>query len=1276
MKILHTADWHIGQFKGPVENGVNLRAQDTVNCLNHMVKTAREEKPELVLVSGDVFHQEQIGPVRYSDEMVIATNIIEKLAEVAKLVVVMRGTPNHDGSGQWKVLEKMFRDIDKVEIVTSPQIISTPLADIACIPGFDKQEFRVRFSGLSADEENNVWTEYIGNTVMALKAQCSPDKPSILMAHYTVPGCNMESGQTSFFANFEPVIPRETLQAAEFDLVALGHVHRPQQLTGLNNVFYSGAANAMNFNDEGQERGFWIHEMNEAGLSINTFVQNPYRQFQTISWEQEDVELYLREGELFLRSGDLPELVADKIIRLHYKCTADQKKRLNVPILQQNLYDIGAFYVSDIEAESMVDFANRGLLSEESDPLENLKKWLNEKCFKDPDDIASLAEPIIAEALKQSSTAEIHGVFKPVSIAVKNYRSYKEESFDFLDISFCTINGVNGAGKSSLFMDAIVDALFEETRDGDAKSWIRGSEDARSGSIEFVFDIGKSRFRVVRTRTKSGRPTLNLSQMSDDSEWLNLSKERVIDTQKEIERVLGMDSMTFRSCALIMQDQYGLFLQAKKEERIAILGNLLGLGIYGIMEADARRHLGDSKRDLMARKEAVKVKTEFIDSKGNPEHELDLVTGLIEEDENRKTVLASSRAKVAALASSLESLRQRREKKTQERREVMLQIEDNNIALKKAQDIIADCDTTLKLADAIRSGAEAYQRAQGETKKLYPDTVKYKQASQDLRKAKEEQQRYETLIRQSEAHNKAIEQKLAELSASDDIREIDKHLEQLEAARRRQEEIAEEKTAYTALKDFWSGFNAKKTAEIAEKQKEISLLEVCVNEELRSQTFIANSGCIDIGRADCQFLKKAKEDVAFLEEDKAKLELLRKELEALKEALVGEEKLHLKRLEDTGYSRREEVELLDQIQKLLPWMNARKRAEEKRSEIASLTADKAANDKTIGLCTENRSTALSEVLRITQEVSDLSESVKKYNEAVEEEKKCLIYSETAKTLPVLEERKANALEKVSTTKAAIAQLEKRLEDLLLEEQKIIREQETIPANVEEELTQYDLQLKEIENRISKHQITKGSLTQKIEDINQLRTEIAELNKEIDAAAQLVVRYDALKQAFSQDGVPHQIIRNIIPHITDTANNILGAMTGGTMGVDFVMEKTVKGKDGDKATLDVLINEYGKTTLPYASKSGGEKVKSSLAVILALAEIKTTVAGIQLGMLFIDEPPFLDDDGTQAYVDSLETIRQRYPDIKIMAITHDEAMKARFMQSVTVVKTEDGSKVVY
>ena len=67
---------------------------------------------------------------------------------------------------------------------------------------------------------------------------------------------------------------------------------------------------------------------------------------------------------------------------------------------------------------------------------------------------------------------------------------------------------------------------------------------------------------------------------------------------------------------------------------------------------------------------------------------------------------------------------------------------------------------------------------------------------------------------------------------------------------------------------------------------------------------------------------------------------------------------------------------------------------------------------------------------------------------------------------------------------------------------------------------------------------KGTLIQKAEDVKSMKEEISELKKDIEACAFITTRYDVLKQAFSQDGVPHQIIRNIIPHITDTANNIL------------------------------------------------------------------------------------------------------------------------------------------
>lgn len=1282
MKVLHTADWHIGQFKGPVEDGVNLRSLDTVKCLEYMVEKAREEKPDLVCISGDVFHQEQIGPARYSDEMVTATRIIDELSKVSKFVIVMRGTPNHDGAGQFRVLTKMLEYNKKVAVVTTPQVISTPIADIVCIPGFDKQEFRAKFPGLSAEEENLTWTNYISEMVMGLRAQCSQTNivadmvPAILMAHYTVPGCNMESGQTSFFSNFEPVIPREALQTAQFDAVLLGHIHRPQMLEGLENVFYSGAINAMNFNDEGQKRGFWIHEFEKKSLKKGHLYETPYRKFQTIKWDKEDVAEYLRSGKMYLLEKDYTSSCMDAIVRLQYSCNTEQKKALNIPVLQKDLYEIGAFYVADIEAESMMNITNRQLLSEESDPLLNLKKWLDEKCFTDSEKIVELAEPIIADAMKSSNTVEIHGVFKPVSIKVKNYRTYKEEYFDFDDISFCTINGVNGAGKSSLFMDAISDCLFEETREGDNKSWIRGTEDARSGSIEFVFDIGESRFRVVRTRTKSGKPTLNLSQLNEDcTDWLNLSKERINDTQSEILRVLGMDSMTFRSCALIMQDQYGLFLQARKDERISILGNLLGLGIYGIMEQDARKRLGDAKRTLMQKKDAVKIKDDIIASKGNPQEELEELEKEIESSEKLireiSTDLKEAQAllvKYEAAKKNCEDLRSRKEQVKNEK----ASIEES---INKLNSIIESCETILEKADVIREKSKEYSAAEDEMMILSEELIRYESEKKALVDCEANLQRYQNIIKNAEFENARIDQELSELDTDSDDGIAEK-IAELEEKREELYAVMDKKNAHDAVVQEVSAKRDEFQKANAAYETQLRLAESDLSTQKQQKAYMEDSGCADIENANCRFLKKAKEDASKIENTEKCISTIK---EAMKEAATAFSEFEQKKqeeLQNIGYSKEKETSIRERIAELEVYQAKKQRIEESRLKRVRLEAEKESNDKTIASCSENASEVKLQAQEITERVNNLSEKVNLYEQVKEKADGLKVYAEQEKSLPVYEERVKNARENMAMQET---QLEKKDEELIVMVADMISASElmeSFDSSMESKVSDLEERMETEKKKLQDLQVQKGTLIQKAEDVKSMKEEISKLKKDIEACALITTRYDVLKQAFSQDGVPHQIIRNIIPHITDTANNILGQMTGGTMGVDFVMERTVKGKDGDKATLDVLIEEYGKTTLPYASKSGGEKVKASLAVILALSEIKATAAGIQLGMLFIDEPPFLDDDGTQAYVDSLEAIRQRYPDVKVMAITHDDAMKARFNQSVTVIKTEEGSKVIY
>jgi exonuclease SbcC len=339
VKILHTADWHIGNFSGPVDkDGRNLRAVDTGMCLNHLHDIALLQKPDIILVSGDIFHQARVWADRGLSEVQTAVRVIDTLGDICP-VVVMRGTPNHDGSEQFESLQTYFSHSKTVQIITRPCVTQVCGVNIACVPGFDRGVFRAKFPGLSKEDESRIFTEEISKIVLGLKAQCDPAMKSVLMAHYTVPGCNTESGQTQFFAQFEPVLMPETLDAAGWDLVAMGHIHRPQQVESCHNTFYCGAVNCPQFHDEGQQRGFYIHDLDTGAHS---FYETPSRRFLTVRLDSQKIDAYINGG--FLPVNPCIE-AKDKIVRVLYTCTEEQNKALNRAEMEHDLYDaFGAFW--------------------------------------------------------------------------------------------------------------------------------------------------------------------------------------------------------------------------------------------------------------------------------------------------------------------------------------------------------------------------------------------------------------------------------------------------------------------------------------------------------------------------------------------------------------------------------------------------------------------------------------------------------------------------------------------------------------------------------------------------------------------------------------------------------------------------------------------------------------------------------------------------------------------------------------------------------------------
>lgn len=1276
IRILHSADWHVGPRKGPEKDGVNLREADTYKCLDTLVETAEKTRPDFTLVPGDLFDVAAVGQGRSHREVLKVREIIQKLANYSDHVIVMRGTPNHDSAEAFEELKAHFEKVSNVKIITEPKLLKfdDEGVNIAVVPGFDAGVFRAKYPGLSKEEENEAFTQELANLITGLKAECDTGAKTILMAHNTVPGCNTEAGQNTFLQNFEPVITSETLHAADYDLMCLGHIHRPQELPNVPHCFYSGAINALNFNDEGQERGFWVHGFMDDGSLESQFVKTPYRHFQTIRLGEEDIrQINVGAAELVGATKWIGK-IDNKIVRILYRCDEDANKAFNHAEMERYLYMDGAFYVWDISPERIEQSANRKDMDQMS-PEDNLREYLEDKGY-DNESIERLvqkARPIISTAIVDSNTSALIGIFTPISIEVKNYRNYEEESFDFRDIRFCTINGQNGAGKSSLFMDAILDCLWEETREGDLTGWIRNDEKARSGSISFTFSIGDKFFRVTRTRAKSGKATLNLSEQIE-GEWVNRSKERFKDTQDEITKLVGMDSMTFKSCALIMQDQYGLFLEAPKDARMQILSNILGLGIYGSMEKlawDEGRQHGAKMRAAQAE---VKVHEQTIDSYGNPKEELATLTKQMQELKAEQEAVTAEKDKITAGLNALKLTMERRDTLQASITTFEQKKTEIEASVKAQQDVIDASRLILDSEPMLNQKAEEYSTLEKRKQEMASDAAVYQAKLTQLHQIIDRSDRLSHQIEEKEAQIERKKQEQESLNATENVDDITSKAAEYAKKKAEYDRMTQDRQKYLIasqkVRDARTDLSREEDSWTAKEQ-----LYIQQRESLKRQTqLLDDSGCVDIEHANCRFLQSAIAAKEKLSEMEAQYEEMMNAKEADLNTFTDAVKQAEGKLLSLHFDEEAYRNLAIETSNLLEAAEKAKKLEEQRMKLSSLKASIEADESALADLNKQSEAVITEQDQAMKDCNQYKAASDALAQIETELAALQKFVDQHARLPIYKERLANASERIkdmndriSDLTAAIAEKKLELADLVVS---LSGYKET-----QDQLALTSSRLNGINLRLADMQKQAGGYEQKISEIERLESGIQGLRATIKELSVETADFDTLKAAFSQDGIPHQIVRSILPKLASTANTILSQMTGGKMSLDFQTEKTLKSNSKKEVeTLDILITESGKPTLPYLSKSGGEKVKASLSVILALSEVKSEAAGTQLGMLFIDEPPFLDSEGIEAYCDSLETIQMRYPNIKIMAITHDPRMKARFPQSITVTKDEHGSHV--
>lgn len=372
MKIAHLGDVHWGLgYPGPSPES---RFEDINRVMDWVASQIIKERCDLALFTGDAFKDARVFLDRASVEIKAFAGWLRKIAAVGIPVIVISGTPSHDAVAAYKLIQEM--QIPGVTIIIAPEVIRVKGVSIACLPGMNRSSLVTQdeYRSLPPHVIHQLMTNKITETCQEMLAQSGP--PAVLLAHLTYDLA--DKGFEDVLLQHEPALTNVAIRG--FNLVCLGHIHRPQQN---GDVFYCGSPERLSFNDEQITPGFWIHDL-DLGLPYDNvrsmFIETPARRFKTISLDEVDLEWIMNGGSAVAPLSVYDDL-GDAIVRIRYACSEEMAKRLDRKVLEKAIYnDLGVFFIHEIKADvQRQDRARDEDVTEAMGPVEALARWAQQQ---------------------------------------------------------------------------------------------------------------------------------------------------------------------------------------------------------------------------------------------------------------------------------------------------------------------------------------------------------------------------------------------------------------------------------------------------------------------------------------------------------------------------------------------------------------------------------------------------------------------------------------------------------------------------------------------------------------------------------------------------------------------------------------------------------------------------------------------------------------------------------------------------------------------------------
>ncbi|GET39022.1 exonuclease subunit SbcD [Microseira wollei] len=398
IKILHLSDIHMGSgfSHGKInsQTGLNTRLEDFVKTLSRCIDRAIEEPVDLVLFGGDAFPDATPAP-----------NVQEKFAsQFRRLVdaeiptVLLVGNHDQHAQGQGGASLCIYRTLGVPGFVVGDRLETHAIqtrngpVQVITLPWLTRSTLLTRkeTEGLSLADVNDLLIKRLEPALEGEIRRLDPNVPTVLLAHLMADRANL--GAERFLAVGKGfTIPLSMLTRPCFDYVALGHVHKHQNLNQSNDppVIYPGSIERVDFSEEKEDKGFVLIEL-EKGSAKWEFCQLSVRVFCTIEVDLSKAE----DPQAVLIKAIGKKDIKDAVVRLIYKLRSEQLDQIDNPSLHQALKDAHTY---TIQAELVSQLARPRVpelgAGNSIDPMAALKTYLESRA-----DLKSLASEMLEAA--------------------------------------------------------------------------------------------------------------------------------------------------------------------------------------------------------------------------------------------------------------------------------------------------------------------------------------------------------------------------------------------------------------------------------------------------------------------------------------------------------------------------------------------------------------------------------------------------------------------------------------------------------------------------------------------------------------------------------------------------------------------------------------------------------------------------------------------------------------------------------------------------------------